>query len=609
MRRKLGKGVRDRSPAFIEWKGDRRALYHQDQTTNPKPKTLAIACLIDRFVTRTDIFGYQPYRTDDWRQMSNYRWDVRSIIRQGFHHRRCHDQGIRIGDALAQAFSIRCGEKTSFFALDVDCHSPTAEQIAAHLQLVEILGRELPVLVQQLGGGSIFCQYRQVEASGIQFWATLGRMFDTRWLHATAREFLTGLDANLDHRLREVGLPGLGQIEVKPSQTQMVSMPGCYGKTVFIDRELKLIDGWSDAVSLNDYIQAHGQLGSVFPRYKALMEATYDYRFPPPLRSGVRVGLATARLAQRVEPTRPTPRHLTMEALQEDGRRYWTALKNVAVAGVTTPDRLYEDYLQPLGQCLYFRDFAHNPDRQRLVEDELVQWVAAKNNGLVSRDIMEIRRVCRAMVKTLEKKTCRAVKDYYRNILANDLIYPHRIERLHHYMRTGAETDKANALFCIHCKCGFSRIEQDENDDDNKAEERQKPLLDDPLPPNILAKLLEIATTKQADKNGRLIATMRKRKGEYPFVRFSRRFLNEIWKQGGEANIHFLHLNRMLDLKADDEDRKTALKFKILLRQHGLIQGGWQKFIRRGSFSSRYKLTDSVQQEFGKCRGREAVAG
>ena len=127
-------------------------------------------------------------------------------------------------------------------------------------------GRELPVLVQQLGGGSIFCQYRQVEASGIQFWATLGRMFDTRWLHATAREFLTGLDADLDHRLREVGLPGLGQIEVKPSQTQMVSMPGCYGKTVFIDRELKLIDGWSDVVSLNDYIQAHGPTRQCVPQ-------------------------------------------------------------------------------------------------------------------------------------------------------------------------------------------------------------------------------------------------------------------------------------------------------------------------------------------------------
>ena len=100
----------------------------------------------------------------------------------------------------------------------------------------------------------------------------------------------------------------------------------------------------------------------------------------------------------------------------------------------------------------------------------------------------------------------------------------------------------------------------------------------------ILAKLMEIATAKQPDKNGRLIATMRKRKGEFPFVRFARRFLNEIWKQGGEANIHYLHLNRMLDLKPDNEERGTALNYKKLLQSHGLIKGNWQKFIRRGQF-------------------------
>ena len=99
----------------------------------------------------------------------------------------------------------------------------------------------------------------------------------------------------------------------------------------------------------------------------------------------------------------------------------------------------------------------------------------AKNNGLVSREITEIRRVCRATVKTLEKKTCQAVKDYYRSILANDLIYPHRVERLHDYMRVGAETDKTNALFCIYCKCGFSRIEDDETRTTTRRKNRQSP--------------------------------------------------------------------------------------------------------------------------------------
>ena len=279
--RKVGKGVRDRSTAYIEWMGERRSLYHESQTTTLKPKTVAIGNLIDRFVVRTDIFGYQPHASHgDWRQMSNYRWDVRSLIRQGFNHRRCHDPGIRMGQVLVQAFSVRSGEKTSFFVIDADCHNPTAAQVAAHLQLVEILQRKLPVLLQHLGGGSIFYQYRQIETSGIQFWVTLALPVQYR---ASSRHrsgsSCEGLDAGLDQRLRQVGLPGLDQIEIKPTETQQVSMPGCYGKTVFTDRELKLVDGWFDVIGLNDHIQNQGQVGDVFSRYKALLEANQRLPF------------------------------------------------------------------------------------------------------------------------------------------------------------------------------------------------------------------------------------------------------------------------------------------------------------------------------------------
>ena len=231
--RKRGKGIRGRSLAYIIWKGRRIALYHENQTTTPKPKTLAIDDLIDRFVVRTDIFGYQPYGTDGWKQMTGYRWDARPLIRQGFNHRRCHDQGMSMGKLQVQAFAVRCGEKTDVFAIDADCHDHTSAQIAAHLELVETLQRELPYLVQHLGGGSIFYQYRQPESSGVQFWATLTRKRSTRHLHATARSFLWGLDDHypgLDQRLRQAGLPSLDLIEILPSKTQMISLPGCYGK-------------------------------------------------------------------------------------------------------------------------------------------------------------------------------------------------------------------------------------------------------------------------------------------------------------------------------------------------------------------------------------------
>lgn len=583
--RKRGKGVRDRSLAYIHWKGERRSLYHRDQTTALTAKSLATDSLIDRFVGRTDIFGYQPHASHDWRQMSGYRWNAQSLIRQGFNHRRCHD-GIPMGNVLVQAFSVRCGETTGFFVIDVDCHHPTAQQIPVHLQLVKILQTKLPGLVQQLGGGSIFCQYRQVETSGIQFWVTLTWQPNTSWLHAKVREFLAGLDAGLDRHLREVGLPGLGQIEIKPTETQQVSMPGCYGKTVFTDREVKLLNGWFDVVALNDHIQSHGRAGEVLPRYEELLKSNIDDRFPPPLRCGVRAELATAQLAERVGPAHPAPSRLEgiIPLEGKDGCRYWTDLKQVAVEGVTIPDRLYEEYLQPLGQCLYFRDFAHQPDRASLVEEELVRWVMNKHNGLVSRSLegSKLRQQCRTVVKRMEKTTCQAVKNYYRSILMNDLLYPHCIEHLYDYMRSGVEQ---NTISMIYCKCSISQATS------------KRPLDDTPLPSSIAKEIEEVA------------ATLRKGKVRERFTSFARRFLNEVWSgEKGEKNIHWQHINAMMG-KPGLKSRQTQDRYKKLLLEYGIIKGGWEKFIRRGSFSSRYRLTRWALNEFGRCLGREAAAG
>ena len=59
-------------------------------------------------------------------------------------------------------------------------------------------------------------------------------------------------------------------------------------------------------------------------------------------------------------------------------------------------------------------------------------------------------------------------------------------------------------------------------------------------------KLMELATAKHPDKNGRLIANMRKHNGEYPFLMFARRFLNALWAEEGRATIHYTHLQKML---------------------------------------------------------------
>ncbi len=577
--RKVGKGVRDRSTAFIEWKGERRSLYHENQTTALKPKTLAVDRLIDRFVGRTDVFGYQRHgRHGEWSQESNYRWDARSLIKQGFNHRRCHDQGIRMGRMMAQAFSVRSGENTSFFVVDVDCHNPTSVQVGAHLRLVEVLQAKLPELLEHLGGGSIFYQYRQIETSGIQFWVTLNRPFYTQHLHETVRAFLSSLDEELDQELRQVGLSGLDEIEIRPTETQLISVPGCYGKTVFTDRELKLVDGWFDVIGLDEHIESQRLAGNVFPRYEALLKANWDHRVKRAPKSPIRPSRANG--ASLI---------LSLDSLRKDGSRYWTDLKRVAIEGVTIPDRLYQNYLQPLGQCLYFRDFAHRPDRETLVANELFDWVLAKSNGLVSRIEKEgeLRRVCCALAKSLEKKTCKSVKDYYRSMLMKDLLYPHRIEHLYEYMRAEA---KQNTIPCIYCKCSLSQSV-------NAVDSITRPMDDSPLP-SLIARQIEVIGEQ-----------LRKGKVRQRFTTFARNFLNEIWSgDNSEKNISWQRINVLMG-KPSLKSRQTQDKYKKLLLHHGLIRGDWEKYIRRGAYSSRYRLTEWACQQFMGCRGAVAAAG
>ena len=583
--RKLGKGVQGRVHASIEWNGKLVSLFHESQTTTPKLRTLALMELLDRFVVRTDIFGYQPCRSGDWFQMTNYPWDVKDLIRQGFNHRKCHDGGIPVSSRVtAQAFSIRCRERTDFFVLDVDCHDPGLNQVAAHLELVEILQAELPGFLDHLHGGSIFYQYRQIEPSGIQFWAVLTWKPDTVFLHAKVREFLLGLESKhpgLDQRLTDAKLAGLKQIEIKPTQTVQVSMPGCYGKTIFTDRELKLVDGWVDVVALAEHIQNLGTGGNVLPRYGELLELALDYHDCEKV------------ISKTTSTDDPKPPAISLATLDGSPGQYWTNLKRVALEGVSTADDLYRGYLQPLAQCLYFRDFVHERNRQQLVRDELFNWVMAKHNGLVSRIMQgkeqQVRLQCRHVVHQLENKTCQTIKEYYQKILLNDSLYPSRVEHLFDYMRAVADQ---TTPFLIYCKCSISQPDTPAGPSDPS----KRPVDDSPLPEIINEKIESIGNT------------LRKGKVRSRFKLFARRLINEIYAQGkGEKHIHWRHLNVMLG-KPELNNRQTQDRYKELLVKHGVIKPGWEKFIRRGSCSSRYHLGDEVINELRKQRGCEKGA-
>lgn len=585
--RREGFGIKGRSLAFIHWRGREILLYHEDQTTRLTDRTKATDRLLDRFVVRTDICGYQPHRTDEWRQMRGDGWRLKELARQSFNHVRCFEQGIPLGRHLrAQAFSVRCGPRTNFFVIDVDNHTPSPKNIPAHLELVNLVQTELANLIGRLGGGSLFYQYRQPDPTGIQFWITLLWRPKTDVLHRQVRDFLLGLEQKspgLNDRLRQAGLATLDKIEISPTENVPVSMPGCFGKTVFTAHELRLVKGRFDVEALDEHIRSNATNGDVLPRYGGLMEVCWGNDFAP----------AGGEVSSDESPTNdtPAPAILTLDSLLADGKRYWTDLKLTALHGISTADNLYEDYLQPMAQCLFFRDFVREPDRERLVEDELFNWLMAKHNGFVSRVLSgktkELRHQCRHVAKNIEKKTCRAVKSYYQFILENDVIYPHRVEHLYEYMRqnTNGESEreqgkaeaKWNNLSLIYCKCSISHS----ND---------LPFDESPLPTTIAEKVSEIA------------GNMRTGAVTQRFMRFACRFLNEIASgEGGERSISWRRINGMLD-KPDLENRQTQVRYKKRLVAAGLIRGDWEKFARRNAASSKYRLTEWAYKEFQRER-------
>lgn len=582
--RRLGRGVRGRSLATINWMGRDVMLYHEEETTRSTPKTIAIDRLLDRFVVRDEILGFQPLDSDDWPQRRIER-GLRNLVRQGWNHARCHKEGVRLklsrnSEVRVRGFAIRAPDKTNFFAIDLDCHSPTQAACSVHLELLEAVLERLPHLVASLGGGATFAQYRQIDTSGIQLWAALRWKQQINDLHQQVRSFLLDFaEANptLDDRLAMSNLPTLREIEILPTTGHVISMPGICGKSVFTDQELKLVKGWFDVVGLASHIEQRGQLGEVLPRYSALLE-----------QSAITSEWLMLRSAPQVRPfgaglTIPELPSATVEVLSFDsdvGKRYWTDLKRTARDGITSPDKLYEDFLQPVAQCLYFRDFVNKPDRARLVEEELVAWVLAKSNGNVSRvrvrKTSQIRGQIRRVVNNLEKTTCSAVRQYYLSILANDLLFPHRVEHLWQYMRRGAAEAELNTIYEINCKCIVSPTTCFRDDS--------------PLP-QALQERVRVAAGE-----------LRRGKVRDRFTTWATRFINACFHNGtGSRSIGWRAINEMMD-KPTIKNRVTQDKYKALLVRAGIIKRGWERYIRRNAASSKYEMTDWAFQEMASSR-------
>jgi hypothetical protein len=114
-------------------------------------------------------------------------------------------------------------------------------------------------------------------------------------------------------------------------------------------------------------------------------------------------------------------------------------------------------------------------------------------------------------------------------------------------------------------------------------------LRDDHLPAPIEAKLSQIA---QANK-------LRKKDGEYPLVRFARRFLSALWDRKGSARIGWEDLMKMSQANKPDHQ----VKYKKLLRASRLIEdydGKYCRYEAKNLYSFSQMALEAFEEEFSQ---------
>jgi hypothetical protein len=84
---------------------------------------------------------------------------------------------------------------------------------------------------------------------------------------------------------------------------------------------------------------------------------------------------------------------------------------------------------------------------------------------------------------------------------------------------------------------------------------------------------------------------MRRSKGEYPLLRFARRFLGILWHNRGSARIHTEDLTGMVGNVHQQNEYKQALRRLGLLRD-------WTGTYRVGAASALYRLTQEAEHAF-----------
>lgn len=565
--RQEGRGIRSDAVSISHKyvRGKKVALYARDQTSQHGPYTIARNYLVDLFVGFPDLLGITDKKTGQIFKVkkADLVGSVSSVIERGFDYAAC-SKGIRFGRNLAESFHVCSAEKTDWFVIDLDNHSPTLESTKAHLFLLARLQDSLPLLVKRLGIKSTFFQYRQIEPTGIHLWVVLKTKWNRTRLHQLVREFLLSLGQDLDQQLKTHALAGLDSIEIQPT-SHFISMVGCYGKEVFATDRLRIHDKRFDCIGLYDHIRNGQQAGNVLPRYSELVYVR-EMQSPP-------TALAIP------------PSHTISP---ESPRLSWSDLKQIALNGVSHPDQLHDKALEPLAQALLLREYFSDPSREQLTFSALLDWVNQKHNNLVSRiqkgDLRAVEKQIRSTIRGVLKKTPAGIAAHYEEMRERDIRFPHRVERLVPLMQAKRNT---GPLLVIDCKAGVSSA----------------PFHIQTQSPQRLTKKIKLSKTIKRRIRVYMRAVVRKGKTADRLSRFMGLFIQEIGPEGqkviNEARLH------ELAGKDPGSDPTYLRTWKKHLAKAGILKTGWHKAIIRNQRSSRYELADWVVVELG---GKPSVA-
>ena len=244
-------------------------------------------------------------------------------------------------------------------------------------------------------------------------------------------------------------------------------------------------------------------------------------------------------------------------------------LEYLAVHGLQEPDSV-GTVLYEMATYLFWVELFDLPAGERIQEiiALLTTFVRTRHNGMVDRlnggrEHEVIRQVGQA-VRAVAKNRYPACLEHFARIRQrrDEGRYAHLINLAP--LIEGEEEDRADHTPWFSYSVAFSR-------DDSTT------------PEGIEATLAQVARTEK----------MRRRKGEYPFVRFARRLLNILWANKGHARIN---RGDLLTL-SDSGDTHQLVDYRRLLVGAGILEP-YRGSYRAGTAATLYRMTPMTMRDY-----------